>query len=194
MYIIRDCVEELNEFELPVPVSKLSYDSIMLGFAIETGCEALLPRTAFLARFSFCRWKRRSQNGAASLLEPSCRISRGVAHAHHLHHHEAHVDPRIADRFGDRVAEPRPNVALDQQGGDGRGGETRGLRRPCRLLTGDRIQLDSGFVLTARVAIGHHHLQVGGRFGKWVELASIPGSLLDLPALQNGFLYRGGHC
>jgi hypothetical protein len=39
-------VEE-NEFELPVPVSKLSYDSIMLGFAIEAGCEALLPRTAF---------------------------------------------------------------------------------------------------------------------------------------------------
>jgi hypothetical protein len=25
----------------------------MLGFAIETGCEALLPGTAFLARFSF---------------------------------------------------------------------------------------------------------------------------------------------
>jgi hypothetical protein len=54
-----------------VPVSKLSYDSIMLGFAIETGCEALLPRTAFLARFSFCRWKRRSQNGAASLWNPA---------------------------------------------------------------------------------------------------------------------------
>ena len=56
---------------MPVPVSKLSYDSIMLGFAIETGCEALLPRTAFLARFSFCRWKRRSQNGAASLWNPA---------------------------------------------------------------------------------------------------------------------------
>ena len=51
--------------------SKLSYDSIMLGFAIETGCEALLPGTAFLARFSFCRWKRRSQNGAASLWNPA---------------------------------------------------------------------------------------------------------------------------
>ena len=51
--------------------SKLSYDSIMLGFAIETGCEALLPRTAFLARFSFCRWKRRSQNGAASHWNPA---------------------------------------------------------------------------------------------------------------------------
>ena len=62
---------EGSEFELPVPVSKLSYDSIMLGFAIETGCEALLPRTAFLARFSFCRWKRRSQNGAASLWNPA---------------------------------------------------------------------------------------------------------------------------
>src|SRR5713226_4755327 len=62
---------ERSEFELPVPVSKLSYDSIMLGFAIETGCEALLPRTAFLARFSFCRWKRRSQNGAASLWNPA---------------------------------------------------------------------------------------------------------------------------
>jgi hypothetical protein len=33
---------ERSEFEPPVPVSKLSYDSIMLGFAIETGCEALL--------------------------------------------------------------------------------------------------------------------------------------------------------
>ena len=62
---------ERSEFELPVPVSKLSYDSIMLGFAIETGCEALLPRTAFLARFSFCRWKRRSQNGAASHWNPA---------------------------------------------------------------------------------------------------------------------------
>jgi hypothetical protein len=52
--------------------SKLSYDSIMLGFAIETGCEALFPpRTAFLARFSFCRWKRRSQTGAASLWNPA---------------------------------------------------------------------------------------------------------------------------
>jgi hypothetical protein len=64
-----------------------------------------------------------------------------------LRHHEAHVDPRIADRFGDRVAEPRPIVTLDQQGRDGGRGETRGLRRRCRLLTGDRIQLDSGFVL-----------------------------------------------
>src|SRR5713101_1170238 len=66
-----DSLAERGEFELPVPVSKLSYDSIMLGFAIETGCEALLPRTAFLARFSFCRWKPRSQNGAASLWNPA---------------------------------------------------------------------------------------------------------------------------
>src|SRR5437870_68379 len=43
----------------------------MLGFAIETGCEALLPRAAFLARFNFCRRKRRSQNGAASLWNPA---------------------------------------------------------------------------------------------------------------------------
>ena len=69
--IRSDSLAERSEFELPVPVSKLSYDSIMLGFAIETGCEALLPRTAFLARFSFCRWKRRSQNGAASLWNPA---------------------------------------------------------------------------------------------------------------------------
>jgi hypothetical protein len=64
------CLVERSEFELPVPVSKLSYEGIMLGFAIETGCEALLPGTAFLAHFSFCRWKRRSQNGAASLWNP----------------------------------------------------------------------------------------------------------------------------
>jgi hypothetical protein len=44
---------ERSEFELPVPVSELSYNSIMLGFAIETGCEALLPRTAFLAALVF---------------------------------------------------------------------------------------------------------------------------------------------
>ena len=31
-----------------------------------------------------------------------CRVSS----AHYLRHHEAHVDPRIADRLGDRVAEP----------------------------------------------------------------------------------------
>jgi hypothetical protein len=43
----------------------------MLGFVIETGCEALLPDTAFLARFSFCRWKRRYQDGAASLWNPA---------------------------------------------------------------------------------------------------------------------------
>src|SRR6202035_1314033 len=42
-----DSWAERSEFELPVPVSKLSYDSIMLGFAIETGCEALLPRLRF---------------------------------------------------------------------------------------------------------------------------------------------------
>ena len=66
-----DSLAERSEFELPVPVSKLSWDSIMLGFAIETGCEALLPRTAFLARFSFCLRKRRSQNGAASLWNPA---------------------------------------------------------------------------------------------------------------------------
>src|SRR5260370_42404879 len=66
-----DSMAERSEFELPVPVSKLPDDSIMLGFAIETGCEALLPRTAFLARFSFCRWKRRSQNGAASQWKPA---------------------------------------------------------------------------------------------------------------------------
>jgi hypothetical protein len=29
-----------------------------------------------------------------------------------------------------------------------------------------RIQLDSGFVLVARVAIGHDHVQVGACFGK----------------------------
>jgi len=62
---------ERSEFELPVPVSKLSYEGIMLGFAMETGCEALLPGTAFLARFSFCRWKRWSQNGTASLWNPA---------------------------------------------------------------------------------------------------------------------------
>ena len=32
---------------------------------------SVLPRTAFLARFSFCRWKRRSQNGAASHWNPA---------------------------------------------------------------------------------------------------------------------------
>src|SRR5260370_20169688 len=48
---------------------------------------------------------------------------RRVSSAHHLRHHEAHIDPRIADRFGDRVAKPRSIVALDQQGGDGRRGE-----------------------------------------------------------------------
>jgi hypothetical protein len=69
--VLDDWLVERSEFEPPVPVSKLSYDSIMLGFAIETGCEALLPRTAFLARFSFCRWKRRSQNGAASHWNPA---------------------------------------------------------------------------------------------------------------------------
>src|SRR5712692_1303482 len=82
---------------------------------------------------------------------------RRVSSAHHLRHHEAHVDPRIADRFGDRVAEPRPIVALDQQGGDGGRGETRGLRRRYGLLTGNRIQLDGGFVLAARVAISHDY-------------------------------------
>src|SRR4029077_20008053 len=78
----EDSLAERSEFELPVPVSKRSYDSIMLGFAIETGCEALLPRTAFLARFGFCCWKRQSQNGAASLWNPAAEFSRGVAHAH----------------------------------------------------------------------------------------------------------------
>ena len=33
---------EESEFELPVPVSKLSYDSIMLGFAIETGLRSVV--------------------------------------------------------------------------------------------------------------------------------------------------------
>jgi hypothetical protein len=33
MHIIRNCVAEGSEFELPVPVSKLSNDSIMLEFA-----------------------------------------------------------------------------------------------------------------------------------------------------------------
>jgi hypothetical protein len=33
----------------PVSASKLSDDSIMLSFAIETDCEALLPRTRFCA-------------------------------------------------------------------------------------------------------------------------------------------------
>jgi hypothetical protein len=72
---------------------------------------------------------------------------RRVFSAHYLRHHEAHVDPRITHRFGDRVAEPRPIVALDHQGGDGRRGETRCLRRRCGLPTGNRIQLDGGFVL-----------------------------------------------
>src|SRR5258708_16063498 len=38
---------ERSEFELPVPVSKLPDDSIMLGFAIETGCEAFCPALRF---------------------------------------------------------------------------------------------------------------------------------------------------
>ena len=38
---------------------------------------------------------------------------RRVSSIHHVRHHEAHVDPRIADRFRDRVAETRPIVALD---------------------------------------------------------------------------------
>jgi hypothetical protein len=30
---IRDCVAERSEFELPVPLSKLSHNSLMLSFA-----------------------------------------------------------------------------------------------------------------------------------------------------------------
>jgi hypothetical protein len=46
-----DWMVERSEFELPVPVSKLSYDSTMPGFGIETDCEASLPRTAFMMRW-----------------------------------------------------------------------------------------------------------------------------------------------
>ena len=38
-----DSLAERSEFELPVPVSKLSSDSTMLGFGIETDCEAYHP-------------------------------------------------------------------------------------------------------------------------------------------------------
>jgi hypothetical protein len=72
---------ERSEFELPVPVSELSYDSTMLGFAIETDCETLLPRTAFLMRWFLSLEAAEPKWGCLSL-ELSCRISRGVAHAH----------------------------------------------------------------------------------------------------------------
>ena len=72
---------ERSEFELPVPVSKLSSDSTMLGFGIETDCEASLPRTAFIMRWFLSLEAAEPKWGCLSL-EPSCRISRGVAHAH----------------------------------------------------------------------------------------------------------------
>ena len=50
----------------------------MLGFAIETGCEVLLPGTAFLLDFVV-------GSGGAKMELPlfgtHCRTSRGVAHA-----------------------------------------------------------------------------------------------------------------
>src|SRR5260370_12547941 len=76
-----DSLAERSEFELPVPVSKLSYDSTMLGFAIETDREASLPAPAFLMRWFLSLEAAEPKWGCLSL-EPSCRISRGVAHAH----------------------------------------------------------------------------------------------------------------
>jgi hypothetical protein len=53
----------------------------MLGFGIETDCEASLPRTAFMMRWFLSLDAAEPKWGCLSL-EPSCRISRGVAHAH----------------------------------------------------------------------------------------------------------------
>jgi len=53
----------------------------MLGFGIETDCEASLPRTAFMMRWFLSLEAAEPKWGCLSL-EPSCRISRGVAHAH----------------------------------------------------------------------------------------------------------------
>jgi hypothetical protein len=43
-----DSLAEQSEFELPVPVSKLPYNSTYSTLSDRDGCEALLPRTAFL--------------------------------------------------------------------------------------------------------------------------------------------------
>ena len=75
-----------------------------------------LPRSPRTLGTTSCRapWPLDQGRGLACVsLVLEAEHSR-VSSTHHLRHHEGHVDPRIADRFGDRVAEPRPIVALDQ--------------------------------------------------------------------------------
>ena len=56
----------------------------------------------------------RGPNCVGLVLEAEhCRISP----SHYLRHHEAQIDPRIADRFREGMAESLPIVPLDQQGG-----------------------------------------------------------------------------
>jgi hypothetical protein len=73
---MRDSLAERSEFELPVPLSKLSDNSLMLSFATSRRvCEALPPWTA-LWRASGLSLKRTVPNWIAL----SGRSSRGVAH------------------------------------------------------------------------------------------------------------------
>jgi hypothetical protein len=60
---------ERSEFELPVPASKLPDDSIMLSCDIETSCEALPPRTAFVTRCRFVVEANGCQSGLPSAAE-----------------------------------------------------------------------------------------------------------------------------
>ena len=72
---------EQSEFELPVPASKLSYKSTYSTLSDRDGCEALLPRTAFLMRWFVSLGAAEPKMRVLSL-ELSRRSSRGAARAH----------------------------------------------------------------------------------------------------------------
>ena len=72
-----DSLAERSEFELPVPVSKLSYDSTMLG--LRSVITVITPHRVSDALV--LSLEAAEPNGAASLWNPAAELV-AVAHAH----------------------------------------------------------------------------------------------------------------
>jgi hypothetical protein len=70
---------------------------------------------------------------------------RRVSSAHYQRHHEAHVDPRIAYRFGDRVSRAG-RVSPSTRGVETDNGASPAVwRRRYGLVAGNRMHFDGGF-------------------------------------------------
>jgi hypothetical protein len=92
----------------------------------------------------------------------------GISATDHLGHQKAYANAGIAYRFGERIAQSLPIVALDKQHRNGRRAEPGAVSSGCQFSSRNRVNLDRPFVSVGKT-IDHNELQIGTAFRERLE-------------------------